>query len=543
MKKYHLIFLFLLHSFVSVAQDCNCALKVTPNKNYLDGSNYSVQPGDTICIMAGNYQFIQLKNFHGSQNNRIVIINCGGLVTIGDPNFSYGFVLKGSTFFHVTGTGHPDYKYGIKINHHGFVADGLSNEFEIDHLESYKSAFAGFMAKTDPQCNDPATWKENFVMKNIKIHNNVSSESHGEGFYIGFSTNKRECVDQNNNKFTIYPHVIEGLEFYNNTVKSSGWDGIQISKAEKNCNIYNNYIINYAQANETAQKYGLILGTGTSGRIYNNTIIRGNSNTTGSGIAVFATRDNIIFNNLIVDAGEDGIFCDDRTVFSDEQYNHVHIINNTIIRPGRDGYRSYSQIPQGTKLYNNLIVAPGSLGQYPYNKNREYLFLHKDVTYDTANNVCLPVFDERHFRNPDGHNFFPTMSSPSIDKGRDVSSLGISMDLKYRTRPIGQSYDAGAFEYTDSEIVTALPNKKEEKTKIYAISNEIFITTSEFPDHTRIKVYDLLGKEIPAIINNIEINDVNKIYQLQIADNISRCLIVSIMNRERKVNKKIYMQP
>ena len=525
---------------VQAQNDCNCAVTLTPEDHYIDGGKYDISPGDTICLMAGHYKFLNLRNFHGSPDQRITFINCGGQVVIGDPDHYYGLSMVHNSHYRLTGTGSPNFEYGIKIIHHGVGVSGQSTDFEIDHIESYQSGFAGFIIKTDPQCDDPATWKENFVMKNVSVHDNKSSESYGEGMYIGFSTNTKKCDNGEGGEFTIYPHVIENISVYNNKILSSGWDGIQVSKGE-DCKIYDNYIINYGQSDEGFQKYGMVIGGRTTGKIYNNTIIRGTSNSNGSGMAIFATRNNIIFNNLIVDAGEDGIFWDDRPLDDNDVYEYVHIINNTIIRPARDGIRTYALIPQKSKIYNNLIVAPGSLGDYQYVNNREFLFLDRKGTYDTASNVFMPSFEAKYFIDPGNLDFRITDTSPAKDAGVDVSQFGILFDLEGKSRPYEKHFDAGALEYHEP---LALPEGKlpQEDSHLRGyINNEMLFIEIENNDYINdinklnLSVYEITGRKMPVEFEPVIMNEEKIVLSGVISPSIHSRILIILATHEKGV--------
>ncbi len=55
---------------------------------------------------------------------------------------------------------------------------------------------------------------------------------------------------------------------------------------------------------------------------------------------VLGYGDNVIFNNIIIDAGKNAIFCDERYTKGDG----FKFINNTIINPGMDGILIYADL-------------------------------------------------------------------------------------------------------------------------------------------------------------------------------------------------------
>lgn len=150
-----------------------CTYVVPPNKNIVDGKELGLKPGDVVCLDASKtYPSIILRNLEGSAQQPIIIRNCGGTVLVDASGRSYAITARHSKHFRITG-GDIDGVYGIRVNkgHLGVAIGDLSTDVEIDHLAIDGQGFAGIMTKTDPNC-DPATWRENFVMKNVKIHNN-----------------------------------------------------------------------------------------------------------------------------------------------------------------------------------------------------------------------------------------------------------------------------------------------------------------------------------------------------------------------------------
>ena len=442
------LFLFFLGpvNFAYSQDDCNCDLTFEPGDLYIDGSKYDIQPGDTICLKAGYYRLVNLFNFSGSEEERITFINCGGQVRIGDYGHYYGFAMKNNKHFRLTGTGHPDYKYGILIDGvagtHGLMIGGQSSDFEIDHIEIANIEVVGFMCKQDPQCDDPGTWEENFVMRNVKIHDLYIHHTGNEGMYVGFSNQQISCGDEIRK-----PHLIENIEVYNNIFDHTGWEGFQVSKAHKNCKIYNNRVTNYSLENYTYQNCGVTIGGITTGLFFNNYIDRGISKAEGPGISLFGSGENYLYNNVIVNAGMDGIFCDDRTTVEGRGF---HFMNNTIISPVRDGIRIYSKQSSGNKFYNNLIVDPGSEGAYN-EESKSYIYFAKGVDFDTANNLAVRDIDLIGFKDAAKHDYRLKQGSPAIDKGVNLLDYGIKYDFDWRIRDESIIFDIGAFEFNASQ--------------------------------------------------------------------------------------------
>lgn len=434
-SKINLLFvLVLLICYKASAQPCKCNRYIRLNDNYVDGYKLGVQPGDTICIEAGKKKYLNLFNFYGSKEAPIVFINFGGQVEIGDPTWHYGCVIGKSAHFILTGTGDPQYEYGIRINQTKEGASGLAigaSDFDVNHIEVSHTGFAGIMAKIDPNC-DTGSWQEHFLMQNVSFHHNYVHDTGGEGMYIGF-TGSAKNMNCDGKELLIQPHNIENIKVYKNKIENTGWDGIQVARAVKNCEIYDNQVLQYGIKNENWQKAGIVIGGGTTGKLYNNIIHTG----TGGGIHVFGAGENLIYNNIIIDAGEDGIYC--RNLYQDEEKKFGYVfINNTIIHPKRYGFKAQNLPNPINRFYNNLIIQP----------QKQFISVTPQPSWVESHNY----FDTSTLQ-ISAKPFFVSSSSNYnnsylIDKGKDVSQWDIYLDYSGNARPSGNAYDIGAYEFT-----------------------------------------------------------------------------------------------
>lgn len=411
----------------------SCTYVVPANKTTIDGKVLGFKPGDVICLNAATtYSYLTFVNMVGTSDNPIILTNCGGEVTIDAPGKPFVIKIGNSKYFRVTG-GNVNNGYGIKLkgaSTNGLVLGPLSTNFEIDHIEVFNVGFAGIMAKTDPNCDD-ATIRGNFTMRNVSFHHNYIHDTKGEGFYIGhtsFNGAKTACG-------TRLPHTIEGVRIYRNLVRNSGWDGIQLSSATKGASINNNIVENYSTLNNPDQRGGICIGGGTGGVCHSNIIKSGN----GAGLVVFGLADNMIYNNIITNAGTMGIFCDERT----GPGAGYKFINNTIINPKTEGIRIYSETVPNLFI-NNIIVNPGSLATYGSNA---YVMKLNSVNIDMSNNYYTTDINSVKFANPAGNNFRLLNGSPAIDKGRNISTYNITRDYYNAIRLQDAGYDIGAAEF------------------------------------------------------------------------------------------------
>ncbi|WP_224998552.1 PA14 domain-containing protein [Cesiribacter sp. SM1] len=434
--------LLTIISFTAQAQNCDCDFTISTSQSYMLAENYpQIKPGSTVCIEAGKRGRLKLIGFKGTKDQPIIFKNCGGQVVFENTTQEGTFIVENSRYFRVTGTGDSRFKYGflLKTAPKG-TAMGLSEtDFEIDHVEIADAGFAGIMAKIEPNCNNTEYHRANFTMRNISIHDNYIHDTHGEGMYLGSSAYGGKSTPCGK----LYPHVIEGLRVYNNRVENTGADGIQISSASKDVEVYNNEIYKYGQDPfNPVHVNGLMIGGGSTGKYYNNSIIDG----AGLGICSFGIGDLYLFNNLVVRSGGEGIFIDERTALLPNSGNHVH--NNTVIAPGKDCIKMQSRNSVGNTFYNNLLVAPGTLHLNYYTRSQYIHVIHSDIKYVQSNNSFVPTVKEAQFVDPASGNYRLQQSSPAIEKGRILSYF--KHDYDGNARPQGNTFDNGAFEYSGS---------------------------------------------------------------------------------------------
>ena len=426
----------------ATAGDCGCTYTV-PASDYIkiDGQVLGLKPGAVICLKAGlSYRNIIFKNLRGTAAAPIIIKNCGGAVVIdASTTKRSGIRTERSSFLRITG-GNVHGSYGIKITGgwHSMHLDMLTTNVEVDHVEISNSGFAGVMAKTDPSCDD-ATIRGNFVMRNVLLHHNYIHDTAAEAFYVGHNNYLKGI---NTPCGTRLPGTLEGLKIYDNVVKNSGWESIQVASTPNGAEVYNNRIENYGVKNVTYQNHGVQFGEGGNARFHGN-LIKGGK---GNGVMIISNAENFAYNNVIVNTGGHGIFCDDRTAVG----IGFKFINNTIVNSGRDGIRLYSDNVPINLVYNNVIANPKSYSTYSYPRtgNDAYVYLlGPGVKIKSLNNFFTRDINALKFANASGFNFSLTWGSPAINKGTTIASYGIPLDYALTARLKGAAYDIGALEY------------------------------------------------------------------------------------------------
>lgn len=310
---------------------------------------------DTILLSSRN-TYSQPLHFIGVRNCEITV---DGPVNISvSKDLSYALKFDDCKNFWLTGVNKRLKLSGGNI---GIAIEKRSTDFEIEHVEVSDCGFAGVMAKDDSAKRTDA---DPFVMRNVKIHHCKIERTGGEGLYIG-------------NSSYLKGHDLENVELYSNTFKDTGWDSIQLGNCIKGASIHDNTIDNYGTKNERFQNNAIQLGEGTGGLCFRNIIRKG----TGNGIIVLGLGDNNVYDNVILNAGENGIYCDDRVTPGPG----FKFIGNIIVSPRVDCIGIFANKGLLNEARNNQLVLPGSFGVMPTRDS----FLNKgaDVLVKDVNNL------------------------------------------------------------------------------------------------------------------------------------------------------------
>lgn len=406
------------------------------NQEVVDGRKLGVQPGQVVGLEAGARGRLVLVNFHGEPGKPVVIVNHGGKVTIAGDGPDPAVRIGRSAHFEFRGDGDAVFPYGIEITRagsQGLEVTDLSTDYELCHLLISGAGYAGIMAKTDPRCDRTAN-RGHFTQRNVRIHHNHIHDVGGEGMYVGSSfytgTTATGCGE-------IFPHDLTGLRIHDNLIERAGREGIQVGCATADCEIQRNTILDPGRRRLEHQDGGLQLSPGTTGRLEGNLI----TNAPGNGIVLLGLGDNLVSNNIVVNAGGHGIFCDNRNNPADPAIgtragSFVRILNNTIVNPGRFAFRTFNELSRH-EFRNNLVILPAtSAGLVDAPK----------VELVSAHNLVRETDEGLGFVGPARHDYRIRAGSPAAGAGEDMTALGVTSDAAGQPRPAGGPFAAGAFE-------------------------------------------------------------------------------------------------
>ncbi len=451
---------------------CNCDYVVDKAGVYTN-AKLNIKPGQTVCIRAGRYDYLRFNGFVGTASQPIRFINCGGLVSVGVDAYYSGIQFNTSRYFVLSGSGDPSLQYGFKLDRSnqsasGVSVGGLSSDCEVERVEVAFAGFAGFMIKTDPSC-DSTTWRENFSMYNVSLHDNYVHDTGGEGFYIGHSYYTGVNVTCNGTQKIVYPHLIYGLQVYNNRIEHTAAEGLQYGCAP-DAQIHHNTLEYTGMAPfANYQNNGIQIGGGGGGDCYSNHL----SHVAGIGLIIVGhLGNNRIYNNVINDASLDGIFCDDRV--GSLPNTSMLFANNTINSTGRDGIRLYNQ--NNTNLIvNNAITQVNAQGNQG---GRVFTFM-QGAQATMMTNVTA-VAGTTLYTN-ESVDFRPSLNSPLVGNGTNVSNLGVTTDLPGNSREDGSNYDVGAYKY--ESVSSAGARQGARMVESATVSGELLLYPSPAHSH------------------------------------------------------------
>jgi hypothetical protein len=384
--------------------------------------NYShVQPGEVLCLPAGERDNLKILNLHGADGNPITIRNEGGKVLIIGETFLMGGIgFDNSSNIRITGTGvtsqcgvpytaeeqdcgiEVGYAYrGIKLE----SETGMFRNIELDHLYVHHTSS---ITNTQGITFHPVPYQ---LISGISVHHNHVSNTSAEGIYVG-SEPQGEPYE-----------TLGKVEYVNvsyNLVENTGYDGIKIKVAIHNVQVHHNVILNSGIKRKLNHQGGIKIAMSV-GDYFNNLIIKGCEGIRyGRLLETSSTR---YFNNIVVDA-ECGAM--------EAREENAQIFNNTIVRAATFGIHTFD--PSATVL-NNIVV--DTLG----------------TPIDAAGTLVFGNFTgsaaEAGFVDLLANDFHLLPNSPAVDVV-SLSAIYPVDDYDGTLRPQGKAADLGALEYIPS---------------------------------------------------------------------------------------------
>jgi hypothetical protein len=332
--------------------------------------------------------------------------------------------------------------------------------------------------------------------------------------YIGNTKYFGMLVQCNGKDTLLMPPLLKGVRIYNNILNYIEWDGIQVSSASEDCEIFDNTIIDDSQDGIVTQMSGILIGGGSDCDCYNNYIKNGK----GSGIELHGIGNSRIFNNVIENAGKTfkpddlqamkyGIYVTDVSTIPDASY---FILFNDIINPKSDGIRFTSLLSRNNLIASNVIINPGNFDFY---ENGHFTFKGKDSYVMVPDSNAEILITNNYFaRNSDQARFYSSNytlqpGSPLIDAGY-IENKGIGFDFYRHPRLFGNGYDIGAFEFNPAFLSAAEMKARQESRPMVQpnpVKNRFRITYSaDAGSKVVLWLLDLQGKPLARYTSSMK---------------------------------------
>ncbi len=422
-----------------------------------------VSAGDSVLVLAGNYTGFDLRT-NGSQSSPIVFraIENNVAVIHHNPVTNDGINIENADWIVIDGfkvINQP--KAGIRIAVSDFVI--IKNNYCTGN--GYWGIFTGF---TD----------------NILIENNICSKSvQQHGIYV--SNSGDNPIVRNN---ICFGNNDCGIQL--NADLSQGGDGIITNAVIESNIIYEN---------------------GTSG---------------GSAINLDGVQDSKIYNNLLYNNHSSGISL--FMIDGAEGSKNNKIYNNTIVNPTTTRWNiNINSGSTGNFVYNNILINHHSFRgsitvdessisgfQSDYNVLEDRLSPDGDNTiltltqwqglgYDLHSMLADP--DNQVFADTSASNYHLLQNSQAVDAGTSLVSGVVTVDLDDISRPQGNGYDIGCYEYSSTTGITE-ENIPEEFQLFQNYPNPFNPETviswqSPVAGKNVLKVFNILGNEIATLVN------------------------------------------
>ena len=253
---------------------------------------------------------------------------------------------------------------------------GLSSDCEAEFIKISHDGFFGIMAKKNFNGTPPFPYP---VFENLSIHD-CFIENVSEGMYLGET--KSPGME--------FKHV----KIYNNIVRNTLRESIQISNMVEDIEIYNNTLLNAGLAKLTSQTNILQIGNNSVVNAYNNILLKAPS----MGIAVFGKGDCKFTNNYI--DSNMGVFIDNRSI-NDRQ-------------TPLDIKRNYFRAINGNQIIKNYNEIKYITIQDNYYETDITFFLNQsgNINNFTEVNNCLASIPEIEFTDPSSNDYSLTNFNP-----------------------------------------------------------------------------------------------------------------------------------
>ena len=288
----------------------------------------------------------------------------------------------------------------------------------------------------------------------------------------------------------------------------------------------------------------------TDAQIYGN-IIYENGNSGGSGINCDGVAESVIYNNLLYNNHSSGISLY-KIDASAGSYNNK-IFNNSIINADDGRWcLNINSGSSGVTVHNNILINLHSWrGSISIDDSSiedfvsDYNILVDRLSNDWGNtnmpfsewqalgydaNSILAESMDNIFINSDNGDYHLSEGSQAIDIGTDAVSVIVQYDIEGISRPQGDEFDIGAYEYEQETGIN--------ENNIYFPANPYkvfregnFITFDNLNSGDDIKIYDIVGR----LVNNSD--NIMTVYRWDISNVPSGIYFYMVSSEGKEMGK------
>ncbi|MGB0429041.1 MAG: T9SS type A sorting domain-containing protein [Bacteroidia bacterium] len=480
--------------------------------NQINGLVLGLNPGDTILLLAGEWEYITFRNVYGTYKNPIVAINYNGKVKINTQNNIYyqqGINIKESNHFILSGAGAQNINYGVKVLNTN-IGSGLDmrenvHHIQVNNIEITNTDFAGIMVKEDPRCDGRFT-RGTYVLMGININSCYIHHTNGEGIYAGMTGYYGRVTRCNGEPDTLLGVMLDSLVIDNNIIKNTNREALQVFSTYYG-EVTNNVIDSFGVEADINHSSAVSLGLGSGGVFAFNHIKNGY----GHGVNYSGKWNWLIYSNVIDNSGmlrvhqadnilACGIYADAMDM---ETGQTLKINNNTVVNSKNNAVRVINpSTPTSNFVFikNNVLVGYGQ-GQKVFGKADDDVFNFK-YKYDVElkANYNTNQFNSVGFVDWKNGDYRLSQQSNLVNQGARVQMFA-NTDIDNNIRIYDDEIDIGAYECQQTALGESLGLRSCTKT---LFKNAPVINANDI-NYQAGDTFCLMGDKWPqVIIENFE---------------------------------------
>ncbi len=373
----------------------------------------SVNAGDIIYISGGSDSTIYNETLtvgkSGTSGSRIVISHGtesghnGKVIIDGGNTLSNGILVNGRSYVTVTG-------FTVRYTHDGSIEVSNSDHIIVENCDITVTGRAGVYVRQN----------NNIEVRGCNIATGSYVNTQTDGMYSQLNTDN---VYHNN-------HIVV------NNSEPTGHDDCIQSYQDNNLTVHSNYLEQNNSKPNNSQGIYATTPTGGVFKFYNNIV---NLTQSGSNGITFRRLTGV---GTVQIVGNTAYGQNSATLIQTTEVDDPVIKNNVIYSGSAAfGARVINWAGNPSNIDNNIIYVPNSANVWSFNGVSKSWSQWKALGFDVHGKNADPKFTSINNKN-----FSLQQTSPGVDAGLAAGSP-YNVDIMGVSRPQGQNYDMGAYEY------------------------------------------------------------------------------------------------